>query len=704
MENFRSNNSIYKILLLLALAYLLYGAIAELYMIASGTGNWLGGFSLKWGVVYFLFVFVCISIWLATGAGLFLRAKWHIPKQLFQGREKLGIGRWILAAALAVFPVWLLQYSSWGIVFNGIYLRLTICAATALLMGFLITGSNENVLRFPEVLLAALITGSFVASAAPFMNVTSYPFSLGWSEGNRLWDYSLRFGKDLYTYDTVPSAYLDIGRQLNGGLPFLLPGLTIAQERMWVAFTAVLPYILLGVIAFRLPGVENRNLPFFAGLWAFIFVNQGPIHAPLLWSAILVALAWRKPLWLAIPLVTMSAYAAQASRFTWLFAPAMWAVMLELGSAFLENDRIGRRDWVRTIAAGLAGVFGGYIIPKLPTLFRAGIQGSASTGVTPAFVTTAVQQQPLLWYRLFPNATYGSGILLGLLVAAGPLLIVLVYLAVSRRWRLNFWQKSAIVLIPLAFLVVGLIASTKIGGGGDLHNMDMFILGLMFAAAIAWRGGGAEWLGSIHRSALGMRLVLLLLISLPVLKPLMSLRPLSFAGDVKWLSVLVGTANDKTLTSLPVDRVIKILGSLPLDEDVDTALSRIQDEVSQADGEILFMDQRQLLTFGFIQNVKLVPEYEKKRLMDEALSGNVAYFGPFYKDLAAHRFALIISEPLLTPIKDSSFQFGEENNAWVTWVSHPVLCFYEEKELLDSVGVQLLVPKNGPVDCSDQLP
>jgi hypothetical protein len=65
---------------------------------------------------------------------------------------------------------------------------------------------------------------------------------------------------------------------------------------------------------------------------------------------------------------------------------------------------------------------------------------------------------------------------------------------------------------------------------------------------------------------------------------------------------------------------------------------------------------------------------------------------------------LIISDPLFTPIKDVSFQFGEENNAWVKWVSGPILCFYEPDKTLPEVKVQFLVPKAEPVDCSSVLP
>ena len=148
------------------------------------------------------------------------------------------------------------------------------------------------------------------------------------------------------------------------------------------------------------------------------------------------------------------------------------------------------------------------------------------------------------------------------------------------------------------------------------------------------------------------------------------------------------------------------LGSLPSNDSIAVDLQKLGNDVqaAQAQGDVLFMDQRQLLTFGNIKNVRLVSEYEKKRMMDEALSGNTSYFQPFYADLASHRFSLIISDPLRTPIKDSDYGFGEENNAWVKWVAKPVLCYYEEKDTLTDVRVELLVPHQGSTDCSAVLP
>ena len=250
-------------------------------------------------------------------------------------------------------------------------------------------------------------------------------------------------------------------------------------------------------------------------------------------------------------------------------------------------------------------------------------------------------------------------------------------------------------MLPLlAFLIVGLIISTKIGGGGDLHNLDMFLIGLLFSAALAWRAVGTEMLKSISRSVIWLRGAVLLAIALPAFQPLMALRPISFAKDADWLVVLAD-----------VERA-KDLGSLPSDTTVATELQKLRTYISTAEayGDVLFMDQRQLLTFGYIQDVQLIPEYEKKRMMDEALSGNLNYFEPFYRDLASHRFSVIVSDPLRTPIKDSQYGFGEENNAWVKWVARPVLCYYEEKDTLVSVRVEILVPRQGVNDCTGVKP
>ena len=90
--------------------------------------------------------------------------------------------------------------------------------------------------------------------------------------------------------------------------------------------------------------------------------------------------------------------------------------------------------------------------------------------------------------------------------------------------------------------------------------------------------------------------------------------------------------------------------------------------------------------------------------MNEALSGNAAYFKNFYADIQSQRFSLIISEPLHRSEKDSEFEFGEENNAWVKWVSAPVRCYYKPIYTFKDARTQLLAPTAKIEDCSSVIP
>jgi hypothetical protein len=358
--------------------------------------------------------------------------------------------------------------------------------------------------------------------------------------------------------------------------------------------------------------------------------------------------------------------------------------MLEFGGVAPDDGALSHGAWRRIITLGTAGLLGS-VLGYSGVL----VWGATGLGSSPDVSTS----QALLWYRLLPNATYGDGIIVGLTKAAAPLVVVLMY-AAKRCWKPVSLQVLMLVGSLLAFLLVGLIVSTKIGGGGDLHNLDMFLVGLIIAAGISWRAAGRRWISELDEFPWWMHAIILLMVLMPVYGPLRSLRPIQFAADAEWISVLADMDRPRDLGSLPDDAI------------VESSIVQLREAVGAAGqkGEVLFMDQRQLLTFGFIQGIELIPEYEKKRMMDEALSGNAAYFEPFYRDLASRRFALVVSSPLRTPIKDSEYGFGEENNAWVEWVARPVLCYYEELDTLKEVKVQLLVPRTKPPDCSGILP
>ena len=683
-----------KFSLLVFISFFLFKSSRGFQKIAWGTGIWWGEYSMKWAVAYITYCVVCVLVLVLVWRLLFRYQKFQpVIDRMIIFRERLGNARWLPAFLVLIFPVWFFQYTPWGLVFRDIYIRILIWSMVVIGFAFFIK-KGKDLIGWMEFILAILLTSSEFVIVAPFIDVTDYPFALGWSEGNRMWDYSMMFGRRLYDYpaDKEIIVLLDSGRQFVGGLPFIFPSLTIKAERFWIGVTVVLPYLLLGFAGFHSVR-KNLKVWLLAVLWTLIFLKQGPIHPPLVLCAVVVALLWRSPLWLALPLIALTGYAAQASRFTWLFAPGMWIGMLELSGAELQGGKLGRSSWVRAISLGLVGMAGGYFGPKIVGLLAGNI--SAAAAISAEDVTAVVSDQPLLWYRLLPNATYGVGILVGLLIATLPLIVILSYLAVSKKWKLNVWQALAIVSPLLAFLVVGLIVSTKIGGGGDLHNMDMFLIGLMFTAVIAWEKVGNNWFTNFNLTPIGLKLLLVLLFALPGLQSLGDMRSRNFAEDTSWLATLTDESNEDALNMIPAQEI------------TESSLEKIRKEVSLVQsqgGEILFMDQRQLLTFGFIKDVPLVPEYEKKLLMNQALSSNPNYFKTYYADLAAKRFGLIVSEPLRKPVKDSSFQFGEENNAWVKWVSIPTLCYYEPKVTLKEVSVQLLVPKAGLPDCSSLLP
>ncbi|MBI5950551.1 MAG: hypothetical protein HY865_02740 [Chloroflexi bacterium] len=720
-------NTIARVLGMLFTAVVLYRAGGEFYAIAWGTGTWWGEFSRTWALLHYSFVAFCVLLFVIVGLFIW-NSKVLIPamNQALVFRERLGIFRWLLIFLVLVIPPWFFQYTTWGFVFQEFYIRVLVWAVTICLLTFVCSRKNQ-LAGWNEFLASLVLTASSFSIAFSLQDVVDYPFSLGWSEGNRLWDYSIMFGRELYIYpaDKGIPVLLDFGRRLVGGLPFIIPGINITVVRLWVGLTSIVPYFILGLALFR-RSAKNRISWLLLVLWTFLFLKQGPIHPPLVLSAAMVALAWNAPLRYAIPLVMGAGYFAEASRFTWLFAPGIWIFMLEFSSKFLTlpaDRKSVPPAWKRALILGALGIFGGFVLPNLLDSARALMASSpASTAATPVAtviaespvtvtpspapaaegtspnffdrVVNVITIQPLLWYRLLPNSTYDKGILLSLLLAIAPLVIILTYLSVTKLWTLGRLQKLVLVLPLLAFLAVGLVASTKIGGGGDLHNMDMFLIGLLFMGVLAWYNGGSEWFQDVAGIHPVMRIVVVALLVSSSTTALFELGSRQFGEDASWL---------KTLSDSPSESALDML---PTRAEVVSSVEIIQSEVDKArlQGDVLFIDQRQLLTFGAITDVALVPEYEKKMLMNQALSEDADYFYKFYADLTARRFSLIISEPLRTTVQDGTDEFAEENNAWVKWVSAPVLCYYTPLKTIQAVNVQLLVPAEGVEDCSAILP
>ena len=616
------------------------------------------------------------ALWLAALAMLLIYEPVgeRIRLAILGFRSRLGKWNPVLAALALVAP-----FAYRYIIGAGGYIlypniRFAIVLAALWVAALLVCTEPGRLVSLETVGLSAGVLVLVSAFISLLFNVVSDPFSLSWSEGNRLYDYSLVFGQAVYHYSgVIPDPYNTPGRYSLWGVLFLWNGLPIWMHRLWNVFLLTLPSFLLAwVLTRKLSGGVLRSGVF---LWiSAFFIIIAPLHPPfMLVAAIVAAFAFSpSPVVRGASLVAASLYAG-VSRWTWVVAPGAWGALTDLLLYYPTRKGNWFRRLLPTVAMTLLGAGPGLLL-------QLGYLQQFSSG------DTLTSKQPLLWYRLWPNSTLGPGIVFLMAMMTGPLIALLVYLMRSHRWKLDIWQHLALWGALAGFLGAGLVISTKIGGGGDLHNLDMYIGTLTLVTVLGLyvlTGRRAESLAAEQAQGLGVKrwpAWALAMICLLAFQPAYQFTPFNpSAGYAQWLDY-------------------------PTVQETSQALNEIRSAVSDASqhGEVLFMDQRQLLTFGYIRGVPFVPEYEKKYMMDQAMASNAAYFQPYYQDLSRKRFALILTEPLKVNIKKTGV-FWEENDLWVTWVSAPTLCFYEPVLTDKATGIQLLAPRQNPSGCEKYL-
>jgi hypothetical protein len=311
-SNLAKGSRINLVVVIIFSVVLLIGATFDIYQLAQGSGSYLWGFSFKKGLAFFGFVTTFVIIFLGL---LFATWNWEetllITQKLTSWRDQNAKLCWLLAALTLILSIVIFQYTSIGIELTGFYFRLLSLILLGLSTSFFINSKKGNFITPSSLALSFLIIGSTFAFMSAFINVVNYPFSLHWSEGNQIWNYSVIFSRNRYNYpsDQDIFAFIDKGRQSLWGIPFLIPNVSIILVRLWNAFLVTLPYAIFGWIAFqRTP--KNQKIWLISGLWAFLFLSQGPIYTPLILSAILVAIAWRSPVWVAIPLIVLASFYA----------------------------------------------------------------------------------------------------------------------------------------------------------------------------------------------------------------------------------------------------------------------------------------------------------------------------------------------------------------------------------------------------------
>ncbi len=587
----------------------------------------------------------------------------RLRPRLLEFRKRIGMAGWLIAAVLWLTPIFY-HYAAGAQVYIHLSNTRFLVLLVALWITAFLTCDRSDRLVSPDSLglnFGVLILVSAINSY--LLLIVNYPFSLTWSEGNRFYDYSLVFGKSRYNFSQqYVDNYNTPGRYGLWGVLFLWKESPIWTHRLWNLMLQTFPPLIFAVLVTR--RLQPTYLRYRVALWiGLFFIVLVPLHPPFMIASALVALFAfdESPIRRGISLLLASLYVG-ISRITWVFAPGAMGALIDLFLYYPKRQGHWFRRLIPTIILTLLGV--------LPSLLRnyhplaATVQGE-----------TLTNQQPLLWYRLLPNNTLGAGVLFLALLYTGPLLILLAWWIFSGKWKLDWIQKTAIVGALSGFLAAGLVISTKIGGGGDLHNLDMYLVILILIVVLG--------LTAISQSQEQLQWPpwASVLVVILVLFPVFQFTPLS-----------PNATNSSRLGLPPADQV-------------ELTLSTIQVEVDRAaqQGEVLFMDQRQLLTFGYVSQIPFVPDYEKKYVMDQALASNATYFQPYYQDLANKRFALIVTEPLKVNLKGAGGVFSEENDLWVKWVSEPTLCFYEPIFTDKAVGIQLLAPRENPTGCEKFL-
>jgi hypothetical protein len=500
-------------------------------------------------------------------------------------------------------------------------------------------------------------------------DVSAYPFTLGWSEASRFYYASLYFSQRIYGAAAEPTV-LHPSRYLMQAAPFLIPDSPLWLHRLWQALLWIgVTGLTAWLLARRLAIPDSLRRWAFAG-WAFMFLILGPVYYHLQVPVILVLWLYnRQRPWQSLAAILLASAWAGISRVNWFPVPAMLAAALY----FMEEPVDSRPIWRYLIPPFLWGILGVAVAFGAQALYAL-LSGNPTEQFTSSF------SSDLLWYRLLPNPTYEQGILPAILLVSAPLFLVIFVWLLPRWGTIHPIRLAGIAAILLVLFAGGLVVSTKIGGGSNLHNLDAFLVLLMVVAAtvffdrfrLDWpeRAAVRQPKSPVERAIHQGVLILALLIPL-------------------YITVDAGGGMD-----------------IYYQQQTQEALETIREyatETASRGEEVLFITERQLLTFHEIEGVPLVDDYEKVFLMEMAMAGNPNYLGKFHNELKNHRFGLIISEPLFTKEKGREEVFGEENDAWVNQVSKPVLCYYRpRKNLLNDVPIQILVPRDGETNCSLQ--
>lgn len=656
-------------LLLLVTTGLAVAALPQLFEQGKHSGHTLGTYSTQWlgllGVAILLAIIDLALLILSWTDARLLPARRAIELRQRLGKSApLSILGAFLVWGIYVFVV-LYRYQKHLVDFLPQVWLFFLCAGIG---AFFVQSLGRKMPYFGALLLTSVFYGAGIKALGYLPDISSFPFSLSWSEGSRYYYASLPYSHWLYGQQ-FPLSFLHPSRYLLQSIAFWAPGAGIAFHRFWQVALWLALSLLTGLTLTRRFKRENNVVKLAGAVWAALFLLEGPVYYHLLVCVILVLWGFdRDRFWKTMIFVALGSMWAGISRVNWIPVPAMVAATLYLLEKPVCASRVPGKDgtlaesnWLKTwwsylwppLAWGVAGGAAALAAQSAYVLVSGHVDAASKFGSS---FTSA-----LLWYRLFPSPTFWLGVLPAIILVSSPMLalVALSWLRSRDQWHpLRVW---GIIAMAGVLFVGGLIVSTKIGGGSNIHNLDAFSVLLLVVSTVIGMGGFASETGGWARAWRPWPLLLIAVV-LPVVWNLnigdpFVRRDFKQANyDLSKLNALVEKYSPK--------------------------------------GEVLFITQRQLEIYNFVPGVRMVPDYELLTLTEMAISNNTTYFDRFYQDLQNHRFALIVADQQFDVIKDPKVDaFAEENNAWVEHVSRYLMKYYHEEMFFSTQGIQLLVPR-----------
>ncbi len=627
----------------------------SLLSVFEGNGNGLYHSTLGWQIVGY-------GNGLLTGLGfifLFL-ILFKKDKKLKDSLKKLvnpfGFSKRITCALCVLLIAGIIYciFIRFDASFSGFYFRAFSIFFAACLMAGMLKGAFKQKSYNVLFLFSLLTLGCAYQTGNHLGEISSNPFTLEWSEGSRFYYSSLLFSKRLYGQQ-LPLSFLHPSRYVILSLPFLLSNAGIFIHRAWQVFLwiATTGLCMIGIVK-RLKQKDfwwNAILV----LSGFLFLQQGPVYYHLLISAILVLFGFnRKKFWQSSVIVILASCWAGISRINWYPLPGMLAALLyilETPEPKTENKwNYIRQPFFYTVLGTLTSFVANLVY--IPLSGNSDIEN---------FTTSFTSD--LLWERLLPCPTFPKGILTGTLWLAAPLLLLLIIRLPAIKKSFVALQRLGLALILGVFFIGGLFVSVKIGGGSNLHNMDAFLLLLMVA------------------------------IYYLIFSDLYPEEKIDLSKTLL-IVVLAGLLLQPFFWALSAWTPRKNFSGESLQHDLEAIQSTVDSMNSNnPQSKILFISQRQLLTFGSITGTSLVPEHELLELMEMAISDQEEYLEQFYAELAAHDYDLIIISKQYLNFKGGDEAFPEENNAWVKNIAIPLMKYYTPITWLRYTDTEIYVPR-----------